>query len=141
MVDLSRQKQRFGIGRDESQKGDCWRTCIACILEIDAGYVPHFLQEYGSNYIDATNDYIENLGFKLLMAVDIEFPVTIAHNDKLIKLGSIKNGNGHAVVASASTGEMIHDPDDSGDDSDVEEPWTYIAIVKKEIADQIDLIE
>lgn len=139
MRDLSRQLQKYGPGLDESKPGDCWRTAIASILEVEANSVPHFVDEYGSDYIDATNDYIESLGFKLLTAVGIEFPVTIAHNDKLLKTGDIRDDEtGHVVVVDASNGLFLHDPAGCGD---VEEPWTYIAIVKKEIADQIDLIE
>lgn len=39
---IKRQKQAFLHKPEEGVYGDCYRTCIACLLGIDRDAVPHF---------------------------------------------------------------------------------------------------
>ena len=58
-------------------KGTCWRDAIGCILELRPEKIPHFVKEYGDNYMDATRLWLrENFGKGLVFIPTREFMET-----------------------------------------------------------------
>lgn len=47
-------------------KDDCWRMAIANILQVKAKTVPHFLKEYGKNYIIETRKWLNKRGKSMI---------------------------------------------------------------------------
>lgn len=116
------QKQKFLHKPDEGIFGDCFRTCLAILLGVDADEVPHFM---GSGEFDALqfDDWIEENGLHLMKVV---FPghepmenVMISANVFGIGLPYILSGwsrtpSNHCVIAQGK--EIVCDPSllDSG---------------------------
>jgi len=129
MTDLSRQHQKYTdttaahmAGDPDAIPGDCWRTALACLLEVPRDTVPHFIHLYpdeGSEWWHASVKWVEEQmpGWTLYNLVP-EFPVYLHPEDspkKILLTGQSPRGNWqHVVVADALTGELIHDPFPSG---------------------------
>ena len=107
--------------------GDCWRTCIACILEIEPALVPHFVELHinGGEHTDLlTNKYMES-DYKLLPIAyhgtdDIDTflysqaSLVANKNIVFILVGTSRNGTDHCVLM--RNGLILWDPaiDNSG---------------------------
>lgn len=111
--------------------GDCWRTCIACILDIHPDKIPHFYEELwtdGKEPIvlkvhEKTNEWLLNNGYPYF----VEHPVIVDDNsvemlqqhlawtypDTYVIIGCSSKNGGHSVVMN---GAYIWDPaiDNSG---------------------------
>lgn len=122
---MRRQKQLFRHDSDNGIWGDCYRTAIACILDLDREEVPHFYDNDadGEQGRAATQEWMQARGLYL-----IEFAV-VANDDLGAALHGISsmnpglpfllsgvsaNGCNHVVVC--LDGEIVHDPaiDNSG---------------------------
>lgn len=113
-------KQTFLV--ENGQVGDCWRCCIAAILQVPATEVPHFLLEdknnHGCGMDAATQKWLNDRGWALAYCrPQISFP-TKYEGDKTFKglpviaCGPTERSRGmgkhHAVVM--VRGEMVYDP-------------------------------
>lgn len=49
---------------EEGHYGDCWRTCIACLLDLKPDEVPHFALQ-GKNYFESTQSWLHERGMAL----------------------------------------------------------------------------
>lgn len=104
--------------------GDCWRTCIACLLDKSPSDVPHFVDGCWDDAATAarrTRQYLATLGLNF-----IEYPMQAELTDVLRSVGSInpdqhyllsgnsRNGTGHTVVC--YNDQIVWDPsrDESG---------------------------
>ena len=112
---------------DEGVIGDCWRTCIACYLEIEPARVPHFVELHiqGAESTDVlTNKYMEG-DYKLLPIAyhgtdDIDTFLlghancTAEKDIVFILVGTSRNGTDHCVLM--RNGKILWDPaiDNSG---------------------------
>ncbi len=92
------------------KNGNCFSTCIACILQIPAARIPNFCHEKNENWRDATNDWLGSIGFFY-----IDFTLIGDMRDELIRYWGyhVISGNGprkrrHSVVG--LQGELFHDP-------------------------------
>lgn len=112
-------KQKFL--NSDGKIGDCWRCCIAAILQVPAEVVPHFVQEFGSSYEAEAQRWLNSQGFYLLQSDrDIWFP-RFASSDfrglPIIESGytvrSKRPGATHAVVTIDR--KMVYDPHPSND--------------------------
>ena len=120
----------FGDGRDGTTPGDCFRCCVASIMELPRERVPHFLAIGDPSEDDAW----ESAFIDFLAAYDL-WPVTLdvgaCTEADLTPVGyHIIGGMGprgfpHAVVG--LNGQMVHDPHPGRDGLDVEETWTVFA--------------
>lgn len=110
---------------DKGVIGDCWRTAIACLLDMHPREVPHFCD--GANFHDVAaatamlREWLAPLGMGI-----VELPYTgeldavlgtISHfnpNTYYLLAGTSRNGTGHVVVV--RDGCIVWDPaiDDSG---------------------------
>jgi hypothetical protein len=124
------QKQLNRHRPEEGIFGDCHRTAIACVLDMDAKDVPHFM-DYTPGKGDAADahDNVEAwLNERGICTINIPFPGEMALRDVLTAIhytnmrsqpvyilgGQSRNGCNHSVVCCA--GEIACDPslDDSG---------------------------
>lgn len=116
---LDRQHQRF-LERDGDIPGDCWRTAIACLLEIPRDDVPHFIHEHGGDE-ESTDWWYATVAFVeaarpgwTLVCLRPYFPIYAHPEDGPARVvltgGSPRGAWLHCVVADAITGELVHDP-------------------------------
>lgn len=121
---MTPHKQQFMHDPDNGVVGDCWRTCFACLLDMEPAAVPHFVFGHWNNARTADRLAREwlaqhGLGF-------IEYPMNCELGDLLrsvaainpgtyyVLSGTSSNGTGHSVIACDD--EIVHDPaqDSSG---------------------------
>lgn len=118
-------KQTFLKDRENplSAPGDCWRCCIAAVLQIPAQSVPHFVANNGGlHYESETQSWLAERGFTLVRCKSrVQFPRMSGQPFSplpIITCGpsprSRSMGEGHAVVY--FDGELVYDPhpDDNG---------------------------
>lgn len=110
-------KQRFRHRPDRGVQGDCHRTVLACLMELDVDSVPHFSQDNPS--IETHTARIDDwLGARNLAQANMPMMGTLA--DVLASLaagspgvyimltGRTKGGLHHSVIV--RNGQIIHDP-------------------------------
>ena len=117
-------KQKLKHRPDEGQIGDCWRTCIACLLNLLPEDVPHFCVDSWNDNARSTANARSYLATKGLSFIEYAFTGDLqailnsvgAINPGLHYLlgGNSKNGCGHQVVCCDDG--IVWDPsiDDSG---------------------------
>lgn len=117
------QKQRYRHRPEAGEFGDCHRTAIACLLDLDRDEVPNFGEHYGDTkaFFDAADAFLRSRG---LATVDVPFAGTLesvlehqsAVNSRAYYLlaGESRTGVNHTVIACG--GEIVWDPslDDAG---------------------------
>lgn len=121
------QKQLFRHRPEQGVYGDCHRTAIACVLDLEAGDVPHFMDGgvKGDDAHDQTEAWLNERG---VATINVLFPgetsladvlTTVAacnHRGRPVFIlgGRSRNGVNHSVVC--CDGEIVCDPslDDSG---------------------------
>jgi len=124
------QKQLFRHKPDEGSYGDCHRTAIACVLDMDAKDVPHFMDARAfdggaENAHDRAEAWLNERGIATINVlfggnVPLEEVLrTVAFTNTrgrpvFILGGESKNGVNHSVVC--CDGKIVCDPsqDDSG---------------------------
>lgn len=62
---MTPHNQLYLKGNPEGILGDCWRTCIASILDLPILDVPHFVED-ADDYICATEDWLKERGIHML---------------------------------------------------------------------------
>lgn len=118
------QKQLFRHRPADGVYGDCHRTAIAIVLDMDAKDVPHFAQgapdaPENKQWMSLREAWLNERGFmsiNLLFSGDVPFPEVLktiaACNPKsrpvFILGGKSKNGNNHSVVC--TDGKIVCDP-------------------------------
>lgn len=94
----------------EGRPGDCWKTCIASLLELPMDEVPHFV-EFGDLWWDVTQTFIKSYAGEdkeLRWWEDIN-EVPDGH-EYLIGTGASPRGDfQHAVIVDRSK-QVVHDP-------------------------------
>ena len=124
------QKQLLRHDPNNGVFGDCHRTAIACVLDMDAADVPHFMgdkAEWDMGNSERAHDRVEEwLNARGMTQISVAFPGSL-DLDTLLKCvamncygsacllgGTSKNGCGHTVVCLG--GKIVCDPsqDESG---------------------------
>ncbi len=123
---MLKQKQKFKHDPDNDVWGDCFRTCIASLLDLDANIVPHFAhgcnttEEWEKCY-QQTDEWLKERGLyfvQIPLTGDLETILEMMNNSNptlnFLICGESKNGTNHNVVCRG--GEIVCDPslDDSG---------------------------
>lgn len=124
------QKQLFRHKPEDGVYGDCHRTAIAIMLDLDAADVPHFMDgSAGKVGADAAHDRVEAwLNERGIATINVLFPGQVPVEEILTTIaacnprgrpafilgGTSKNGVNHSVVC--CDGEIACDPslNDSG---------------------------
>ena len=130
---MKKFKQLIKHDPGKGQFGDCWRTVVACMLEIEPAKVPHFVdgEIHFREALRRTNDYLEDFGLALLT-----FDLFLKNQRELFEgyrefvafgfpkcpefliWGTAPTGVGHVVIANEKG--FVYDPlKDPGDDSEI----------------------
>lgn len=102
--------QEFLSDPEKGTVGDCWRACIANALSMPIADVPHFVRDHDTDYVEATQEWLEHKGELPLVFCPPTFPIVDIHLRFAILLGRSPRNVQHAVLVDATTGEIIHDP-------------------------------
>ena len=125
-------KQKYKHNPDEGIMGDCARTSIACLLNLDRDEVPHFAQmdQTAEGFYTAVKDWLQQRGLTPFYVIYEDTPLDDVLNAvgslnsciQYILIGKSKSGTMHCVCCQA--GKIIHDvsqgnvgvvaPDDEG---------------------------
>jgi hypothetical protein len=125
-VDLRRQLQRILRGPSSEPgkpSGDCYRTAIACMLNVHADTVPHFYKdgELDARAAEEREDYIDewlgDQGYARLLVEEPALIAAIPEYEVVLIGGDSPRGNRHVVLgrrpdAFGYTG--VHDPHPNG---------------------------
>lgn len=98
---------------DENTVGDCFRACLASILEMDPSDVPHFVELGGDKWWILATEWCEENGLSLTYSFKAN---GIREHLPLYWIASGKSPRGdfnHSVVFFGD--EMVHDPHPSRD--------------------------
>lgn len=126
---MTPHKQMFRHEPASGIFGDCWRTAIACILDLHPTEVPHISDRElpSAEFNRRTNEYLATQG---MIKIEWAHPCGEAHEESLrilfnnmliinpgiyyILSGRSRTGCNHAVVALGD--KIVHDPslDDAG---------------------------
>lgn len=116
-------KQKFLHRPEEGTYGDCDRTAMACLLDLEVDDVPHWGVHYGDNiaFNKMKDDWLATQGlYEQHIAFDCSFDElknnlnSVFRNVYVLLTGTSANGTTHVVIT--LNGEIIHDPaiDNSG---------------------------
>lgn len=119
---ITRYRQLHRHAPDEGLIGDCWRTCIACILGLKPQQVPHFVEQaYHSHgikteqHVVLANEWLKGRNLTLLQfavfATDQGFINRLPPHVPYILTGAGDSSDGmlHCVVARGAR-EILWDP-------------------------------
>lgn len=119
---MTPRKQLFRHDPDSGVYGDCHRTAIACLLDLEPDQVPHFGEHYtdSDTFQRAEQEWLASRGLTTVNAAFTELREAMnflrVSNPGIYCLlgGKSANGCGHSVIA--CDGEIIWDPalDDAG---------------------------
>jgi hypothetical protein len=125
---------------DEGIIGDCWRTSIACLLNLHPSEVPHFCDKNNWNNfnssLDVAKEWLKSKGYgywefafkstleNILNSVQANAPDTY-----YILAGNSSNNIGHSVIC--LNDKIIHDPsiDNSGIIGPMDDGYYWIAVL------------
>ncbi|MCX8559795.1 hypothetical protein OS122_02630 [Mycolicibacterium mucogenicum] len=102
--------QEFLSDPDIGIVGDCWRACIANALELPIADVPHFVRDYDSAFLEATQAWLELNDVPRLLFRCAFFPIAESLKPFGILVGRSPRDVQHAVLVNTETGEIVHDP-------------------------------
>lgn len=107
--------QEFLSDPDSGVVGDCWRACIAGLLGyLSSEHVPHFVAQEevgGLDWLAQTQEWLrKQCGFELHYFAAPQYPIASSVRPLVIVIGRSPRGVGHAILANALTGDLVHDP-------------------------------
>lgn len=107
----------------EGIAGDCWRTAIACLLDIDPHTVPHFVNDFGKDWMNETANWLwrHDLahGYSPLPVPESEpyyewFTAALNDTEYALLDGPSPRGDFYHVVVGSKDAQgnwyMVHDP-------------------------------
>lgn len=116
------QKQAFRHDPENGVYGDCYRTAIACMLDMERDEVPHFYE--GDPPVDVFNkraaDFLATRGLTTFLVAFDDFESMLNTmqvcnpNINYIVSGTSPRGTCHAVIGHGD--KIIHDPHPDGGD-------------------------
>lgn len=118
---------------ENNKYGDCFRTCVACILEIpDATHVPHFFENCFDDphlWQQSLNDWLfkRGLAYIEISSPGAEWFKSWGIDTYHIISGYSTRGFGHAVVG--RNGKIVWDPHPSRNGL-IDRDWAYGMFVK-----------
>lgn len=141
------QKQKYLHNPSKGEIGDCWRTALACLLDLDKEDVPHWLEKHWDNedmddqVRKDTEDWLLERGYRLVsvtlggflgLAGILEYMRNLNPLIVYLLSGISNNQVSHVVICRG--GELIWDTakDDSGSNlapyADINSLATYYEI-------------
>lgn len=105
--------------------GDCFRACVATVLEVRSSLVPHFLDDPNIDWWVRMVDWCERIG---LQPITVPDDMSHAVTGYAVALGG-RPEHGHAVVV--KDGILVHDPD--GRMQKVFDKWEAVCFVVSDV--------
>lgn len=111
-------KQKYKHDPENGIYGDCYRTCIASILEMNIEEVPHFFKDFkeGDDWAQEANDWFNQNGLVNVSFAFYEHPGEYMAQENTgvyyILTGEGKLGVNHSVVMCDN--DIVCDPSSSG---------------------------
>lgn len=135
---IPRHQQAFRHRPDEGLVGDCYRTCVACIIGLDRDEVPHQhrLTDDDFSQVEWMRQWLLTRGYALTLMPFQATPAEVLQTMKrwapttpYILTAMSSNDVGHCVVCLGD--QIIHDPsiDSSGIVGPLEDGWTWIEMI------------
>lgn len=105
--------------------GDCWRTAIACLLEVPRDGVPHWMEIY-KNEPESVGWWYDTVafveaarpGWTLALTRPVIWPIYLQRTEmtqRVLLTGKSPRGDWlHVVLADSVTGEVVWDPHPTG---------------------------
>lgn len=122
---MTPHKQLFRHRPDQGTWGDCYRTAVACLLDLAPGDVPHVYDKGvdGETGMAVMRDFLASRGFVSVAMIypgEWSLEEVLAHREQQVPgcafllIGRSRNNTDHVVVAKGGT--LVWDPslDDSG---------------------------
>jgi hypothetical protein len=118
---MTPHKQLFTHRPEGGQIGDCWRTCIACLLDKRPDEVPHLVEDWQDHErtVRATRAYLSTHGLDY-----VEYVLQADLADVLRSVGGINPGLHYILSGNSSAGcghsviccddRIVHDPSGNG---------------------------
>ncbi|UAK38431.1 hypothetical protein K8O93_01100 [Gordonia bronchialis] len=104
------ETQRFE--HSETQSGDCWRTALACLLDLPRDEVPHVIDH--EDWWERSRAFVAEHTDMQLLNVEPVFPIYLDPENApqhVIGVGKSPRGDfNHCVVVDAISGELAWDP-------------------------------
>lgn len=124
----------FGGAHHEprSERGNCWSTCVACILGLDTRTVPNFCGEGEDDgvWFEEANHWLYQRGL-LLMGFNTD-PITWGRCYRAtISIASGLSPRGHSHSVLWQGGKLLHDPHPSG--AGIAEPKAWQIVVVSDL--------
>lgn len=136
------QKQLYLHKPEEGSIGDCWRTCIACLLDVPVDYIPHYYLEYwkhGENIAQLvqglTNKFLVPFGVQYIECpLECTYEQLRAHlayyyKDMYVMVGCNSKNGGHSVIMKNT--DYIWDPaiDNSGCVGPMDDGYYWVGLL------------
>ena len=122
---MIKQKQLYRHKPAEGMIGDCWRTCLACLLDLTPASVPHFVALAGVENSEGSRKLsLEWLATKGLTMVEVPYNAALEDIQRMqgglnpgvhyLLSGNSRTGVGHSVIGCGDS--IAWDPslDDAG---------------------------
>lgn len=116
---MTPQKQAFLHNPAEGTFGDCVRTCLASILDLERDTVPNFAEEHWENAVGfraAMHEWLTTQGLRMIelpyqgeagLGLLLDHLNMVAPDMNVLLSGCSKNGTNHMVIA--RNGEIVWD--------------------------------
>jgi len=140
VAQLKFQKQLNLHQPEKGIYGDCFRTCVAIMLGLDAEEVPHFVHADNPLWLDDCRDWLAGRGLKYIQIVytgeleDVLRCVSLGTDELPYMLtGQSRNGTNHCVVCQGA--EIVCDPaiDNSGIVGPTDTGVFYVEFIVREV--------
>lgn len=108
------QKQRYNYA--DPQGGDCFRTCIACVIGMDRDEVPHWQASSGEHPSIQAEDWLNARGLEFEEAYHqadsvqaaLDWMTAWVGDEPFLFYGQTRRGTCHCVIA--QRGKIVWDP-------------------------------
>lgn len=111
--------------------GDCFRTCIACLLDKSPEEVPHFFDKSNDKPYEILRTWLRNQGLEIAFVPiwDTDVLQITAPDIYYILCGRSSDGENHAVIG--CNGKIVHDPSwvDVGISQPLDNGEYYVAFI------------
>lgn len=109
--------EHLDMGVPGAEVGDCFRCCVATLLDLPRDQVPHFAggPDGSAMWIIRTQEFLAPLGLFYVQVTDFVWPWVRGFAAPLVIAGGVSPRGvkgGHAIVAQVTRNgwTMIHDP-------------------------------
>lgn len=92
----------------EPPRGNCFSTCLACILELDPSNLPNFIGDFPEDWLDRLTAWLAPMNLGVVFLDETERSSFYPPGYSIMSCTMVDGANRHCVVA--RDGEMVWDP-------------------------------